>query len=101
MGATASMLAMIIPISAMKNVTTRALRGSPLFVSFLKMERKGIMSSRAMACNNLGAPAQENKKNHFTIKLPSSSTSFREVKEQNFLWEIKTVERVNHSLTKH
>lgn len=35
-GATASMLAINMPISAMKKVMTRALVGSPFFDSFLK-----------------------------------------------------------------
>ena len=35
-GATESMLAISIPISAMKKVMTRALIGSPLLLSFLK-----------------------------------------------------------------
>lgn len=50
------MLAMRIPISAMANVNTKALSGSPFFVVTLKKRRKGMMSSLAIACNRRGAP---------------------------------------------
>ena len=46
----------MIPISAINAVMSSALIGSPFFVVTLNTSRNGIMLSRAMACNNRGAP---------------------------------------------
>ena len=55
MGATASKLAMSTPISQIKSVRINARFGSPSFETTEKKRRKTMMSSLAMACNNLGA----------------------------------------------
>lgn len=51
-----SMLAMRIPISAMRPVKMRALTGSPCFVVTAKKFRKGMTPSAAKACKRRGAP---------------------------------------------
>ena len=58
-GATRSMFAMSTPVSAMRAVNRRALSGSPLQLTSLKIPRKGIIPSFAMACNKRGAPVKE------------------------------------------
>jgi len=52
------MLAMSMPISAMKKVTIIARIGSFLALVALKTLRNGMMSSRAIACSSRGAPVQ-------------------------------------------
>ena len=59
-GATDSMLAIMMPISAMKKVKMSARIGSFLAFVALKMLRNGIISSRAIACSSRGAPGQRN-----------------------------------------
>jgi len=58
-GATASMLAIRMPISAMKKVKMSARMGSFLALVALKMLRNGMMSSRAIACSSRGEPARQ------------------------------------------
>ena len=49
---------MSTPSSDIAAVSNRALSGSPFLVVTLNTLRKGMTPSAAMACNNLGAPAQ-------------------------------------------
>ena len=58
-GATASRLAMITPISEMQIVNNRALCGSPPFEDAANTLRNGIIPSWAIACNKRGALKQE------------------------------------------
>ena len=49
---------MSTPSSDIAAVSNSALNGSPFLVVTLNTFRKGMTPSAAMACNNLGAPAQ-------------------------------------------